>query len=444
MARLFGTDGVRGEANRIVTPELAFRLGKAGGYLLAGEGQRSNILIDKDTRISGGMLEAALVAGLCSVGVDARLLGVIPTPAVAFLTRETGAAAGIVISASHNPFGDNGIKFFGPNGFKLPDAREEEIEDLIQGNLEVLPKALGAEVGRVEEFSSGVEEYLAYLESLFQGTLQGLKIVVDCANGAASQISPRLFRRLGGEVVSIFDQPDGININHHCGSTHPEALCKAVVEQGAHLGLAHDGDADRLLAVDEKGNLVDGDQIMMICARFLKEQNKLENNTLVVTVMSNLGLRLAMEEEGITVRETRVGDRYVLEEMLKCGAVLGGEQSGHIIFLKQNTTGDGLITALNLLQVMVNTGLPLSQLASRMQRFPQVMVNIPVPDKEQALASPRLAEACRKAEERLGKRGRILIRPSGTEPVIRIMAEGPNRMELEDIVGSLAEILRQS
>ncbi|MGI6552333.1 MAG: phosphoglucosamine mutase [Clostridia bacterium] len=444
MARLFGTDGVRGEANRIVTPELAFRLGKAGGYLLAGEGQRSNILIGKDTRISGGMLEAALVAGLCSVGVDARLLGVIPTPAVAFLTRETGAAAGIVISASHNPFGDNGIKFFGPNGFKLPDAREEEIEDLIQGNLEVLPKALGAEVGRVEEFSSGVEEYLAYLESLFQGTLQGLKIVVDCANGAASQISPRLFRRLGGEVVSIFDQPDGININHHCGSTHPEALCKAVVEQGAHLGLAHDGDADRLLAVDEKGNLVDGDQIMMICARFLKEQNKLENNTLVVTVMSNLGLRLAMEEEGITVRETRVGDRYVLEEMLKCGAVLGGEQSGHIIFLKQNTTGDGLITALNLLQVMVNTGLPLSQLASRMQRFPQVMVNIPVPDKEQALASPRLAEACRKAEERLGKRGRILIRPSGTEPVIRIMAEGPNRMELEDIVGSLAEILRQS
>ena len=252
MARLFGTDGVRGEANRIVTPELAFRLGKAGGYLLAGEGQRSNILIGKDTRISGGMLEAALVAGLCSVGVDARLLGVIPTPAVAFLTRETGAAAGIVISASHNPFGDNGIKFFGPNGYKLPDAREEEIEDLIQGNLEVLPKALGAEVGRVEEFSSGVEEYLAYLESLFQGTLQGLKIVVDCANGAASQISPRLFRRLGGEVVSIFDQPDGININHHCGSTHPEALCKAVVEQGAHLGLAHDGDADRLLAVDER------------------------------------------------------------------------------------------------------------------------------------------------------------------------------------------------
>lgn len=441
MGKLFGTDGVRGLANRDLTPELAYRLGRAGAYVLALQnGNNPSIVIGKDTRISGDMLESALIAGICSVGVDVYRLGVMPTPGVAYLTKALNKAAGAVISASHNPFGDNGIKFLGPQGLKLSDEVEEEIEALILNNHR-LPYPTDAKIGRVYEVNNSHEIYGQYAQSLFKGTLKGLKIVVDCSHGAASYITPRVLSDLGAEVVTIFADPNGVNINENCGSTHPETLQQRVVAEKAHLGLAHDGDADRVLAVDEKGNLVDGDQIMVITALALKEQGLLNGNKIVVTVMSNLGLHKAMQKAGIEVLETKVGDRYVLEKMQETGAILGGEQSGHIIFLNQNSTGDGLITALNLLQVMVDTQKPLSELASQMERFPQVTENVRVADKDKVLKSPEVLAGIEAAKEQLKERGRILVRPSGTEPVIRLMAEGPDEEELKQVIKDLAKVV---
>lgn len=444
MGVMFGTDGVRGIANRELTPELAFQLGRAGAYVLTRDREkRSQIVIGKDTRISGDMLEGALIAGICSVGVDVLRAGVMPTPGTAYLTRELGASAGVMISASHNPVEDNGIKFFAGNGYKLPDQVEEEIEKLVLEDNPCLPAPVGRDVGKVCPIDDAEARYADYAQSTVSANLRGLKIVVDCANGAAYRVTPRTLEMLGAEVIAINAQPDGANINLGCGSTHPEGLQEAVVKHGAHLGLAHDGDADRVLAVDEWGNLVDGDQIMVACALDLKERGLLVQNTVVVTVMSNLGLHLALKEAKIDVRQTKVGDRYVLEDMLNTGAVLGGEQSGHVIFLQHNTTGDGLITGLQLLDLMARKGKSLSELAGQMQKLPQKMVNVRVTDKEKAMAHPGVRDAISRAEETLGNTGRILVRPSGTEPLIRIMAEGPDEKILAKVLEQIEEAVRQ-
>lgn len=438
---MFGTDGVRGVANRDLTPLLAFKLGRAGAHLLARGGAGDYIVIGRDTRASGDMLEAALVAGICSAGVNVLKAGVMPTPAVAYLARELGAAAGVVISASHNPVEDNGIKFFGPDGYKLLDEKEAEIEALVIDDCAGVPSPTGGGVGRAQKAKKAADLYARFALSTVNTGLQGLKVVVDCANGAAYQLAPRILRELGAEVYPIFDRPDGVNINSRCGSTHPQALMKAVTEYGADAGLAFDGDADRVLAVDARGQLVDGDQIMVICARHLKSKGLLANNKVVVTVMSNLGLHLAMRESGIEVAQTKVGDRYVLEEMLRNGARFGGEQSGHIIFLDHSTTGDGIVTALQLLSVMVESGRSLAELASQMERFPQLLENVPVQDKKKVMESEYLAQAVAAEEARLGGSGRILVRPSGTEPLVRVMVEGRELPLLQDIAKKLANLI---
>lgn len=443
MAGMFGTDGVRGVANRELTPELAFKLGRAGACILAENGVNSRIVIGKDTRISGDMLEAALAAGICSAGFDVLKVGVMPTPAIAYLTRDLQAAAGVVISASHNPVEDNGIKFFGPSGYKLPDETEAEIEELVLKDCVSAPSPVGGGVGRVYQVTDAAVRYENYACSIAGTDLKGLKLVVDCANGAASHVAPLIYKKLGAEVLPIFNNPDGVNINKGCGSTHPEDLMEAVIEAGADLGLAHDGDSDRVLAVDAEGRLVDGDQIMVACASHLKAKGQLEKDTVVVTVMSNLGLHLALRDIGINVVETKVGDRYVLEELLRTGARFGGEQSGHIIFLDYNTTGDGIITALQLLSVMKESGQPLHRLAAQMERLPQLLVNVPVPDKIAVMNSPVLLEAIKKEEEEMGGEGRILVRPSGTEPLVRVMAEGKDMLQLEGIVGRLSNIIKK-
>lgn len=440
MRKLFGTDGVRGVANRELTPMLAFRLGRAAAYLLSRDSStgRPRLVIGKDTRISGDMLEAALIAGICSVGADVLRVGIMPTPAVAFLTRDLKADGGVVISASHNPVEDNGIKFFAASGFKLPDRVEEEIERLIYSGVEELPSPVGEDVGRVKEVPDALDRYVNYVKGTVKVDFRGLKIVVDCANGAAYQASPRALRELGAEVIAINDCPNGLNINVRCGSTNPEVVREAVLKHGADIGIAHDGDADRVIAVDEKGNIIDGDHIMVICSTHLKKQNRLPRNTVVVTVMSNLGLRLGLAKHNIKVLETKVGDRYVLEELLRTGAAFGGEQSGHIIFLEHNTTGDGIITALQLIAVMKETGQPLSELASLMDRLPQVLVNVRVTNKEKVMTSDKVRRVIEKNKERLGENGRILVRPSGTEPLIRVMAEGTDEKLLQDIVDEIA------
>ncbi len=440
MGILFGTDGVRGVANTGLTPETAFRLGRAGAYVLSQQVDRPQIVIGKDTRISGDMLEAALMAGICSVGADVYRVGVLPTPAIAYLTKSIGATAGIVISASHNPVEDNGIKFFASNGYKLPDAVEDQIESLVLAAEDNLPRPVGAGVGQVYEVARAMERYLDFLKSTIKDDLKGLTVVVDGANGAAYGAAPRLFAELGARVIPLNCQPNGININAGCGSTYPAVLQEAVLEHRADLGVSHDGDADRVIAVDEKGNLIDGDFIMVICGMHLAKQNRLPLNTVVVTVMSNLGLHLALKQAGLNTRETKVGDRYVLEEMLQSGAKLGGEQSGHVIFLEHNTTGDGILTALQLMSVMRETSLPLSELAAQMTRLPQVLVNVRVKDKNALDNCEPVQESIRKASERMGESGRVLVRPSGTEPLVRVMVEGPDETELKEIAG---EIIRQ-
>ncbi|MEG6523340.1 phosphoglucosamine mutase [Desulfotomaculum sp. 1211_IL3151] len=441
MAKLFGTDGVRGVANTELTAELAFRLGRAGAYVLTQQGHPKKIMIGRDTRVSGDMLEAALVAGICSIGVDVYKVGVLPTPAIAYLTKKLGAGAGVVISASHNPVQDNGIKFFGPSGYKLPDELEDQIEKLALDDQAELPRPIGGDLGRMYYVEDAVDQYVNFAKNTIATDLTGLKIVVDCANGAAYQVAPRIYAELGAEVISIFHRPDGVNINADCGSTHPETLMEEVVKQGADIGLAHDGDSDRVLAVDHQGNLVDGDQIMVMCAKHLKAKKKLRKNLAVVTVMSNLGLHKALQASDIEVAETKVGDRYVLEKLLETGARFGGEQSGHIIFLEHNTTGDGIITALQMLSVIKESGNPLAQLAGQMERYPQILKNVQVKDKNYVMNSPIISEAIRRFERDLAGQGRILVRPSGTEPLVRIMVEGKDMDELQRIVEKMTEIV---
>lgn len=442
MGRLFGTDGVRGIANSQLTPSLAFRLGQAGAYVLSKEYEHPRIVIGKDTRISGDMLEASLIAGICSVGADVLPVGVLPTPGIAFLTRALNASAGVVISASHNPVQDNGIKFFSSTGYKLPDQIEEEIESIVLSKEKPWEVPIGAKIGRVIKIEDAERRYIDFLKRTV-GSLDGIKVILDCANGAASYVGPIVLQEVGVEVITICNTPDGVNINANCGSTHPEQLQRAVLEYGADLGLAMDGDADRLIAVDEQGNIVDGDFIMVICALAQKAKGTLAQNAVVVTVMSNLGLHLALKGAGIKIYETQVGDRYVMEELLRTGAKLGGEQSGHIIFLDQNTTGDGLLSALHLLSVIKEQKMPLSQLASQMQQLPQVHLNATVKHKERIMQDERLRVKVKEAEQALGDQGRVLVRPSGTEQMIRVMVEGPDQQKLRELAQGIVENIKQ-
>jgi phosphoglucosamine mutase len=420
VAGLFGTDGVRGVANRDLTPELVFALGRAAATVLGAEGA-TRLVVGRDTRASGPMLQGALAAGVASAGGIVHRLGVVPTPAVAFVTVDLPGDAGAAISASHNPPEDNGIKFFSSDGMKLPDQVEEEIERAL--SKDDGPRPTGGGVGTVVDDPGPVRAYLEHLVAAAEAPLDGLKVVVDCANGAAFQLAPEALRRLGAEVQAINMEHDGASINVACGATHPEVVAAAVRGMGADAGVCHDGDADRALFADAQGNVVDGDQVMGACALALKEQGRLKGDTVVVTVMSNLGLRRALETAGITVVETKVGDRYVLEEMLRSGAVLGGEQSGHVIFLDDATTGDGLLTAVRFLSLARRSGATVAELVAPFPRFPQVLENVPVTDGGVLSVDDGVREAVRSAEATLGDRGRVLVRASGTEPVVRVMVE---------------------
>lgn len=447
MGRLFGTDGVRGVANSELTPELAMKLGQAGAYVLTKENEHQpTILVGCDTRVSGDMLAYALMAGACSVGANAVFVGVLPTPAVAYLTKKFKVDAGVVISASHNPMEFNGIKFFNGEGYKLSDELEDEIEGYISNNMQGIKMPTGSGVGKIEYRPDAKEQYIDFAKKAVSVDLTGLKIVVDCAEGASYYTSVKTLRELGAEVVPIHINPDGTNINANCGSTHMEELKARVVYEKAVLGLAFDGDADRLLAVDEQGNLVDGDQLMAICGGYLREQGKLANDTIVVTVMTNLGFVLMAKDKGIHLETTKVGDRYVLERMKEIGASLGGEQSGHIIFLNENTTGDGLLSALHLLEVVVKTGKPLSELAGVMQVLPQALVNATVPNhkKESYMEYPEIAEAIEELEAKFAGEGRVLIRPSGTEPLVRVMIEGKDEEQIREEAVKLADLIEKN
>ncbi len=444
MARLFGTDGVRGVANGpVLNAELAYKLGRAAAQYFGREVKTPKILIGRDTRLSGTMLESALAAGICSAGGNAHLLWVIPTPAVSYLTEKLEANAGVVISASHNPFEDNGIKFFARTGYKLPDAVEDEIEAIVKQPVDYTRTVTGSNLGHVIDEPDMGMEYVQHIVDSCPVKLNGLKVVMDCANGANSEIAPAILRTLGAHVIPIFHEPNGININNGCGSTHLEALQAKVREEGADVGLANDGDADRLLAVDENGEPLDGDQIMLICALDLMKAGKLKDNVLVTTVMSTVGLAKAMKEHGGRTVKTSVGDRYVLEEMLKHDYKLGGEQSGHIIFGDLVRTGDGMMTAVNLLSSLVRHNQTLSQLGALMVKYPQTLLNVRVKDKNGWQENTAIADVVRRYTEELGEDGQVLVRASGTEPLIRIMAQGPNQVELDHITEAIAEVVRR-
>ena len=443
MGKYFGTDGVRGIANSELTPELAFKLGRFGGFVLTKDHNRPKVLIGRDTRISGHMLEGALVAGLLSIGAEVMRLGVISTPGVAYLTKALGAQAGVMISASHNPVADNGIKFFGPDGFKLSDDQELEIEQLMDLESDELPRPVGADLGQVNDYFEGGQKYLQYLKQSVDEEFTGLHIALDCAHGATSSLATHLFADLDADLSTMGASPNGLNINEGVGSTHPEALAAFLKEKGADLGLAFDGDGDRLIAIDEKGNIVDGDQIMYICGKFMKERGQLKQGTVVSTVMSNLGFYKGVEEHGIKSVQTAVGDRYVVEEMKKNGYNLGGEQSGHIIFLDYNTTGDGLLTGLQLANIMKVTGKPLSELAGEMKKYPQVLVNIRVTDKHHVTDNQKVKEVIEQVEAEMNGNGRILVRPSGTEPLVRVMAEAPSAELCEEYVSRIAAVVEE-
>ena len=445
MSRLFGTDGVRGVANEELSPMLAMQLGQAGAYVLTKENKhKPTIMVGCDTRISGDMLANALMAGACSVGANAVYVGVVPTPAVAYLTKKYKVDAGVGISASHNPVEFNGIKFFDGSGYKLPDALEDEIEALLKSDMKDIKFPIGSGVGKIKYRTDAREEYINHAVQAVNTDLSNLKIVVDCAEGAAFYTSVEALKEMGAEVIAIHNNPDGTNINANCGSTHMGELKARVVYEKANIGLAFDGDADRLLAVDENGKIVDGDQIMAIVGNHMKEQGKLKGNTIVVTVMSNLGFFLMAQEKGIKAEQTKVGDRYVLERMREIGASLGGEQSGHVIFLDENTTGDGLLSALHLLQVLVETGKPLSELAKIMEVLPQALVNAKVPNhkKERYMEYPEIAAAIGKINDKFAGEGRVLIRPSGTEPLVRVMIEGKDQQLIEKEARKLAELIQ--
>ncbi len=445
MARLFGTDGVRGIANEELTPLLAMQLGQAGAYVLTKEKEhKPTLMVGCDTRISGDMLANALMAGACSVGANCIYVGVLPTPAVACLTKKYKVDAGVVISASHNPVEFNGIKFFDGDGYKLPDALEDEIDELIKNNMAGVKFPIGPGVGKIKYRTDAREEYINHAMNSVNVDLSGLKIVVDCAEGASFYTSVETLKELGGNVVAIHNNPDGTNINANCGSTHMEELQARVVYEKANVGLAFDGDADRLLAVDENGNQVDGDQIMAIIGNYMKQHGELANDTIVATVMSNLGFFLMGEKNNIKIEQTKVGDRYVLERMKEISANLGGEQSGHIIFLDENTTGDGLLSALHLLQVMVDTGKSLSELASIMEVLPQALVNAKVANhkKDKYMEYPEIAGAIAELEKKFAGEGRVLIRPSGTEPLVRVMIEGKDQAVIQEEAEKLACLIQ--
>lgn len=449
MGRLFGTDGARGVANKFLTPELAMKIGRAAAMVLIegveDDKKRPKVMIGMDTRLSGDMLEAAIAAGLCSVGADVLLLGVIPTPAVAYLVKEYGYDAGVVISASHNPFEYNGIKIFKNDGFKLPDSVEEEIEAIILDEVKTPPVKVGADVGRITRAENAYKDYINHLLCTTGYRYNGVKVVLDCANGASSMTAGKLFNYLGCDTVVLSAEPNGLNINDNCGSTHIEHLQNYIKENGADVGFAFDGDADRLIAVDENGDIVDGDKIIALCAKDMKEHGRLAKDTAVVTVMSNMGFFKFAEQEGIHCEKTAVGDRYVLENMLANGYNIGGEQSGHVIFLDYATTGDGELTAIQVLKAMKRSGKKLSELASVMEVYPQVLINVKVsktgkvrfPDDEE------IKTAIRHAEKELGDTGRVLVRASGTEPLIRVMLEGKDIKQIQHLGEVIAEVVRE-
>ncbi|TKD67505.1 phosphoglucosamine mutase [Pseudalkalibacillus hwajinpoensis] len=443
MGKYFGTDGVRGIANTELTPELAFKLGRLGGYVLTKNTEKPKILIGRDTRISGYMLEGALVAGLLSIGAEVMRLGVISTPGVAYLTKALSAQAGVMISASHNPVGDNGIKFFGPDGFKLLDAQEEEIEALIDSEEDQVPRPTGSDLGIVSDYFEGCQKYLQYLKQTVDEDFSGLHIALDCAHGATSSLAAHLFADLEADISTIGTNPTGTNINDGVGSTHPETLAEFLKEKNADVGFAFDGDGDRLIAVDENGEIVDGDEIMFICAKFMKDQKRLRHDTVVSTVMSNLGFHKGMEEAGVTSLQTKVGDRYVMEEMRKEGYNLGGEQSGHIIFLDHITTGDGMLSALQLANIMKVTNKSLSELAGEMKKYPQSLVNVKVTDKTKVDSNDKIQETIQKVESDMNGEGRILVRPSGTEPLVRVMAEAPTKELCDEYVDRVVKMVEQ-
>lgn len=444
MSRLFGTDGVRGIANSELTPELAFELGKAGAYVLSKETEKPLILIGMDTRISGDMLESAISAGIQAVGGDVIRVGVVPTPAVAYLVKYYNADAGVMISASHNPFEYNGIKFFNRDGFKLDDSVEDEIEDIIVRHVDVNSHITGEKLGRSQQAEeNSVEIYSGFLKAAADIDLGGRKIVLDCANGAAYQVAEKVYRELGAKTVVIADKPNGININLNCGSTHTENLQKVVLEENAFMGMAFDGDADRLIAVDEKGNVIDGDRLICIAAGLLQKKGKLSGNVVTTTVMSNLGLHKYLEKQDIKVDVTDVGDRYVLERMRKTGCSVGGEQSGHIIFLDYTTTGDGILSSLQVLKAIIESGKTASELAEEIEIFPQVLVNAKVKNenKEVFHKDDEVVAKIAEVEEKLAGEGRVLIRPSGTEPLVRVMIEGADSARILAMAEELSDLI---
>ncbi|MDI9570654.1 MAG: phosphoglucosamine mutase [Pseudomonadota bacterium] len=447
MGKLFGTDGIRGVANEYpMTADLALNVGKATAHYFKRQGHRPRIIIGKDTRISGYMLENALVSGICSMGVDAIMVGVMPTPGIAFLTQSMRADAGIVISASHNPYQDNGIKIFSSAGFKLPDETELEIEELILKNLLHNLRPSSRELGKAYRIEGARDRYIVFLKSTFpkEYTLEGMRIELDCANGATYRVAPQTFLELGAEVTARFDQPNGSNINDNCGSQHTGMLVEKLMKRKADVGFAFDGDGDRLIAVDEKGNVLTGDHILAICAKTMKKKKRLANNLVVATVMSNLGLTHALKSLGIDMVAAKVGDRYVLEEMRARGAVIGGEESGHLIFLQEHTTGDGILSALQLLSVMRDEGQPLSELAKVMTLFPQKLINVDVKSKPDIETVPEIVAAIEEAERVLGDGGRILVRYSGTQNMCRVMVEGPTDEETERHCRRVAEVVQKT
>ncbi|MEG0440491.1 MAG: phosphoglucosamine mutase [Solibacillus sp.] len=443
MGKYFGTDGVRGVANSELTPEFAFKLGRIGGYVLTKDSKdRPKVLIGRDTRISGEMLEGALVAGLLSIGAEVMRLGVISTPGVAYLSRVMNAEAGVMISASHNPVADNGIKFFGPDGFKLTDAQEAEIEALIDAEEDTLPRPVGADIGSVSDYFEGGQKYISYLKQTVDEDFEGLHVGLDCAHGATSSLATHLFADLEADISTMGSSPTGLNINEGVGSTHPENLAAFVLERGAHVGLAFDGDGDRLIAVDENGQIVDGDQIMFIIGKYLNTKGRLNKNTIVSTVMSNMGFYKAVEENSMTSVQTAVGDRYVVEEMRANGYNVGGEQSGHIVFLDYNTTGDGLLTGIQLVSIMKATGKKLSELAGEMTIFPQRLVNVRVTDKHAVTQNDKVAAVITEVEAEMAGNGRVLVRSSGTEPLVRVMVEAATEEACETYVNRIADVVR--
>jgi len=444
MARLFGTDGVRGIANTELTCEMAFRLGQACATVLASDVHRPTILVGRDTRISGEMLECALVAGICSVGARAVRTEILPTPAIAYLTRYYEADAGVVISASHNTVEYNGIKFFDKNGYKLPDAIEDRMEELLLGGLPAdTEMPVGERVGRSVRQRNATRRYVDFVKETTGVRLDGLHVVLDCAQGASYEVAPMVFKELGAQVSCYYHEPDGTNINDNCGSTHPGRLCELVRELGADVGFAFDGDADRLMAVDERGRLINGDQVMAILAVYLKEQGRLRNNTIVATVMSNMGLDIAMKKNSVKIEKTKVGDRYVLEKMLAEGFSLGGEQSGHVILLDYNTTGDGLVTAVQVISAMVAAQRPLSRLAAVMQTMPQSQYAAHVDDKKkfEYEKNEKITAMIAELEEKYKGKGRLVVRASGTEPCVRVMIEGPDQREMDRDVYRLSKLI---